>query len=280
MQISTLAANYYHLDLEPFIRSAVLIVIGYIFAKIISTSFAKFLMKHSSAQQTRIFRSTIFYIIMFLFAASVFEQLGFHVGTLLGAAGIFTVAISFAAQTSFSNIISGIFMIWEKPFAIGDMIKIGDIQGEILSIDLLSVKIRTRDNTLARIPNEFLLKSSAINLSYFPIRRADIMVGVAYKENLDNVKNVLIEVANKHPLCLMEPQPLLQILEFADSAVNLQFSVWTSRENFTDFKTSIQADIKKAFDEQGIEIPFPSRTLYLGTGIDTLSFNANAKDKA
>jgi small-conductance mechanosensitive channel len=266
MTMAIIAERFFQTQVEPFIRAALLIVIGYFIARILGATASKGLIKHLSPQQTMLLRRLTFYLVFVLFIASAIQQLGFHIG----AAGILTVAIGIASQTSMSNIVSGIFMIGEKPFEVGHTVKIADLQGDILSIDLLSVKIRTADNTMVRIPNETLIKSAIINLSYFPIRRADLSIGVAYKENLEHVKTVLFDVADKNPLCLMEPKPLLQILGFGDSAINLQFSVWVSRPHFLELKSNIHADIKAAFDEQKIEMPFPSRSLFAGSGSEPL----------
>ena len=157
-------------------------------------------------------------------------------------------------------------MIGEKPFEVGHTVSVGDIKGEILSIDLLSVKIRTQDNTMVRIPNELLIKSAITNLSSFPIRRIDLKIGVAYKEDLENVRDVLFSLAYKNPLALIEPKPLLQILELGDFAINIQFSVWCSRLNYLDLKNSILIDIHQAFAANNIEMPYPSQSLFAGSG--------------
>jgi small-conductance mechanosensitive channel len=255
----------FHEHIEPMLFAILLCLSGYLIARILSSSIAKTFLKQLTPQQYMLLRRFIFYFVMLIFVASAIEQLGFHISALLGAAGILTVAIGIASQTSMSNVISGLFMIGEKPFEVGHMVKVGDTKGEILSIDLMSVKIRTQDNTMVRIPNETLIKSPIINLSYFPIRRADLEIGVAYKEDLEEVRKVLLEVANKNPLSLIEPKPLFQILKFADSSINIQFSVWSSRLNFLELKTSIQVEIKKAFDKQGIEMPYPARSLFTGS---------------
>jgi len=133
--------------------------------------------------------------------------MGFQLSVLLGAAGILSVAIGFASQTSASNLISGLFLIGEGPFAIGDFIRVGTTEGEVLSIDLLSVKLRTPDNLFVRIPNEQLIKSEVVNLTRFAIRRLNLAVGVAYKEDIPRVRHILMQVATDNPLCLNEPAP-------------------------------------------------------------------------
>ena len=98
----------------------------------------------------------------------------------------------------------------EQSFQVGDLIKIGDTQGLVLSIDLLSIKLRTFDNQLVRIPNEALIKDRVNNLTRFPLRRFDINLGVAYKEDVGHVNKVLSEIARKNTYCLDEPDGKIQ----------------------------------------------------------------------
>lgn len=209
-----------------------------------------------------------YYLVLTLFLISALHELGFNLSVLLGAAGILSVAIGFASQTSASNLISGLFLMAERPFTVGDNIRVGSTTGEVLSIDLLSVKLRTFDNLFVRIPNEALIKSEVTTLTRFPIRRIDVMVGVAYKEDLKKVRAVLDEIADKNPLCLEEPKPLYIFQGFGESSLDIQYSVWAKRENFLNLKNSIHKEIKNTFDEQGIEIPFPHRTIYTGSVTD------------
>lgn len=139
----------------------------------------------------------------------------------------------------------------------------GGTTGEILSIDLLSIKLRTFDNLFVRIPNESLIKTEVTNLTRFPIRRLDLKIGVAYKENISQVRHVLLQVAEQNPLSLDEPVPVFQFLSFAESSLDLQFSVWTKKENYRELRTCLLEEIKLAFDKHNIDLPFPQRELSL-----------------
>lgn len=192
----------------------------------------------------------------------IFQDLGFSLAPLLGAAGIFGVAIAFASQTSVSNIISGLFLIAEKSFALGDAITVNGTTGIVLSIDTLSVKLRTFDNRFIRIPNETLIKSDLINITRFPIRRVDVHLGVSYDSDLALVRSVLLDVATKNPLCLIEPKPIIVLQGFGASSIDLLFGVWVTKEKYLDLKNSIQAEVKESFDVAGIEIPFPQQVVH------------------
>ncbi|SEH57051.1 Small-conductance mechanosensitive channel [Rheinheimera pacifica] len=245
------------------LKATILLLAGFVVAGLASRAIGRILIKNFSQHHVVLFKRLVYWLLLALFIASALKQLGFSLSVLLGAAGVLSVALGFASQTSASNLISGLFLIGEQPFQLGDTIKVGNTTGEVLSIDLLSVKLRTFDNLYVRIPNESLIKSEMTNLTRFPIRRFDLLIGVAYKENISQVRQVMLNVADNNPLCLDEPGPIFLFLGFGDSSLNIQFSVWAKRENFRDLRNSLQEEIKLAFDKAGIEIPFPQRTVYL-----------------
>ncbi len=248
----------------PLVRATILISVGLILASLASRLAARGLRPRLSTHVLQLIRRLVFYVVLALFLASALRELGFSLAVLMGAAGVLTVAIGFASQTTASNLISGLFLIGERSFEVGEIIKVGQTTGEVLSIDPLSVKLRTLDNLHVRIPNETLIKSEVTTLNRYPIRRLDLTLGVAYKEDLNRVRDVLMQAAEANLNCLDEPAPLFIFIGFGDSSLNIQFSVWARRENFLTLRNSISAEIKQAFDEVGIEIPFPHRTIYTG----------------
>jgi len=250
------------------IRVIVLVALGLPLAHFLSLLGEKITRKRFSEQTVMLVRKTILYTGVVLVATLALLDMGFKIGPLLGAAGVVGIAVGFASQTSVSNIISGLFLVSEKPFSVGDVIKVGETKGIVLSIDLLSVKLRTFDNQFVRIPNENLVKNEFTNVTRFPIRRLDIDIGVAYKEDVEHVKQTLLEVARRNPLCLDEPEPILLFTNFGDSALEFLFGVWFKKEDFFLLRCSIMQEIKERFDAEGIEIPFPHRTLYTGSATE------------
>lgn len=216
------------------------------------------------AQQRLIFSRIATATVFGIAVATALGVLGIELGVLLGAAGIATVALGFAAQTSVSNLISGTFLMVEQPFVVGDVIEVDGITGEVLSIEGISVRLRTFDNILVRIPNETMLKSNVRNLTHFPIRRVDLKLSVAYREDLPRVRDLLLGIADRNTFALRDPAPLVIYTGFGDSGIEMQFSVWGARERFLDLRNSLYEDVKRTLDAEGIEIPFPHRTLYAG----------------
>lgn len=205
------------------------------------------------------------YTIFGLFAVSAMRQFGFDFTVLLGAAGLVTVAVGFASQTSASNLISGLFLVLERAVQPGDVITVGGRTGEVVSVDLLSTKLRTFDNLLVRIPNETMVKSEIVAINRLPIRRFDLNVGVAYHSDLNLVQQTLLAVAQRNPLCLDEPAPLLIAQGFGDSSIDYTLAVWAKSEEWLTLRNAITQEVKEAFDRVGIDIPFPQRTLHGGT---------------
>ena len=262
--IQEFLANLHSDTLLALFRAVILIAFGLILASLASRLTRRLLKDRLSIHMQQLIRRIVFYALLALFLASAMREMGFSLAVIMGAAGVLTVALGFASQTTASNLISGLFLIGERSFEIGDIIRVGETTGEVLSIDALSVKLRTFDNLFVRIPNETLIKSEVTTLTRFPIRRLDLKLGVAYKEDINRVREVLMSVADANTLCLDEPVPLFIFTGFGDSALEIQFSVWAKRENFLALRNGITAEIKAAFDDADIEIPFPHRSLYAG----------------
>ena len=251
-------------NLERLIIALIIIVAGSLIIYSISYLVKKLLPKSMSKQRQMIISRLINYSGYLILAFVVIAEMNIDLTPFFGAAGIIGIVIGVASQSSIGNIVSGFFLVSEKSFEIGDVIKIGDKSGVVYSIDLLSIKIKTFDNLLLRIPNQTVISSEVTNVTKFPIRRLDFNVSVAYKENLKKVKELLERVAKQNPLCLDEPEPLIVFKEFGSSSIDILLGVWFEKTNFLAVKNSVFQDIKSTFDAEGIEIPFPHVTLYTG----------------
>ena len=248
-----------------WLAAGFLLVLGIFLGTMLARSVGRLGGSRTSRRHQVLIRRLVFYVIFVLFAIAALREAGFSLEVVLGAAGILTVAIGFASQTSASNIISGLFLVMERPFEIGDVIEADATIGEVVAIDLLSVKLRTPDNLYVRIPNETLIKTRVVNRSRFPIRRIDLVIGIAYAEDVERVRDLLLGLAETNPHCLEEPRPFVLVTGFGPSSVDLQFSFWVAREDFLEGKGGMMVAIKKALDGAGIEIPFPHTSVYAGS---------------
>lgn len=241
---------------------AILIVI-YVFFKILYKVFMKLSDAKLEPKLRLVFGKLIKYSGYVVIILTIFSKLGINFSAVLGAAGIAGIAIGFAAQTSISNIISGFFLISEKSINIGDYVSVDSgTAGTVKSIDLLSVKLVTKENKIVRVPNETLIKSNLINYSQNKIRRLSVSVSISYDESIPRVRNALLGIAEKHPLALENPPPVFIVDSFGDSAIQVTLGVWVEKEYFVDFQTSIMISIHETFKKLGISIPYPQLDIH------------------
>ncbi len=264
--------------IEKFIRIVFILIIGVSSIQLIAFMLRRSLRKQLSRQRMMLITRTVIYTGYTGLVLIVVKEFNYDLTALFGAAGVVGIVIGVASQTSIGNIISGLFLVGEKSFEIGDVVRIGDKSGTVYSIDLLSIKIKTFDNLLIRIPNQSVISSELTNVTRFPIRRLDFQIGVAYKEDLRKVKSVLENVARNNPLCLEEPEPYILFQTFGDSSINITFGVWFEKANYSAVKNSVFIEIKEAFDHEGIEIPFPHVSIYAGEASKPISVKIQDKN--
>lgn len=261
----------FNFNIDPELLSmvkqiAVTLILGYVIIQVMVILAKRVFFKKASQQSKMLITKGIIYTGVVIVVFTIINILDlknvFH--TMLGAAGVLGIILGIASQTSIGNIVSGLFLISEKPFEIGDLIRVGEKQGVVYSIDLLSIKLRTLDNLLIRIPNQTIITTEVVNITKFPIRRMDITIGVAYKEDLKKVTELLRSIANENPLCLDEPEPLVLANTFNTSSIDFIFGVWFEKTNYLQVRNSIFQQITERFKEEGIEIPFPHISIYRG----------------
>jgi small-conductance mechanosensitive channel len=240
------------------IRAGMILVIGLVLARALAGLAGRIAERRGTAQAEMITRRLVFYATVGLALAMALDTMGVKLGVLLGAAGILTVAIGFAAQTSASNLISGVFLLGERPFSVGDTIEVDGTVGEVLAVDLLSVKLRTFDNLFVRVPNESLIKSQITNLSRNPIRRFEIELRVAYSEDLDRLRALLFSLAANDPEILEEPEPIVWVDRLGESAIHIRFLIWAAnRAGFFDTRSRMLETVARALQQHRVAIGYP-----------------------
>ena len=260
------------------ILGAVVILIGGIIAvAILSRASLAIFGERLGPQGTMVVKKLVRYIgYAFAFILAL-NHMGLNLGAVLGAADVAGIAVGFAAQTSLSNIISGFFMIGERPFELGDVIEVDGIAGTVDTIGLLALTLRTFDNRSVRIPNETLVKTKLINITRHPIRRFNLDIGVAYDENIGHVLKVMHEVAETNLQCLNEPDPLIIFTGFGDSSLNFLLGAWCVQEDYGTLRNTLPRELKERFDKENIEIPFPHMTLAAGKALGPIPVDVITK---
>lgn len=243
------------------LRAFIIVTVGFLGSRAASGLVYRLLSRDGRMERATLARRIVSTGVLILAGLTAMSELGFDLSILLGAAGVVSVAIGFASQTSASNIISGLFLIAERPFSVGDIIEINGQAGVVLEVDLLSIKLRTFDNRFVRIPNETVMKTQVINLTRFPIRRIDLNMTVPHTIDMPRVRAVLFEVAAATTLVLDEPRPEVMIGGFSANGTDLLLVAWVDRTNFIAVKNDLILQIHKRLGEEKIDLSPRQKTI-------------------
>lgn len=253
-----------HLATNGWVEFMVYVLLGCIVTSVIGRIFGGLENSGRLPQQVLKLLSRILRGIIWIFVLiQGLRAVGVDVVSILGAAGVMGVAIGFASQTSLSNLISGIFLVSERSFKLGDYISVAGEEGSVESINLLSVYLRRPDNSLVRIPCETLIKSPVTNITGSPRRRIDLDVGVDYNSDLTRVKEVILDVIKQEDELLNTPAPAIMFSSFGDSSLNLHVGAWCKTEVYHGLRYRFATALLERFRKEGISIPFPVRTVMM-----------------
>lgn len=278
MNLAMLDKLYLHLSqytlLFDLLRALAYFIFGYVFARLASKGIVHLYERHARPKYSLLIGKITFYGILIVFVISALRELGFDLKVLLGATGILTVALGFASQTSASNFISGLFLLGERAFQIGDTITIDGITGEVIAIDLFSVKLKQGDNTVARIPNEMIIKTQIINLTRYPQRRYECLFTIPAEANISELRKVLLTSLSVELLCAKIPAPQIEIKALTEKGITLQLYVWAKQKDFSAMQYLVQRKLLETLRQ--LQIDF-SNTAYYSRLIKEFTYD-NAKN--
>ena len=180
--------------------------------------------------------------------------------TVLATCG---AAVALALKDSLANVAGGVLISINKPFTKGDYINNMNVEGTVDQIDILCTTIHTVDNKIITIPNGALSNSTIINYSRSDLRRLDLQFSIGYGDNIDQAKDAILAVAETSGMMLREPEPLIGVNSHGDSAIILDAKFWCKNSDYWTFYYYMNQNVKEAFDEQGISIPFPQMDVHM-----------------
>ncbi len=244
-------------------------VLAVIVAKVVSINVRRTLSDKVKRDQLELIVKVVYYgIIVFAFV-SVSPMLGINLSGLLVAGGIAGIVIGFASQSVVANLVSGIFLLAEKPIKLGDQVNIDGISGFVEDIHIMSTVVRTYDGLYVRIPNERVFTSNIVNYVSNVARRFEYVIGIRYSDDADKAVEVIKRVIEEHPFALKIPEPQVFVDSLGESSVNLAVRVWAPSTEWFSVKVDLLWKIKKALEENGIEIPFPQRVVWFANELKT-----------
>lgn len=189
------------------------------------------------------------------------RAVGVDLISILGAAGVVGVAIGFAAQTTLSNIISGLFIMGERSIRLGDYIRTVGVEGSVEAVNLLSISLRQTDNSLVRIPCESLIKNPVVNVTGDELRRCDFDLGVDYASDLNQVREVILRLVEEEPKLVTDPAPVVLFTGFGESSLDLHIGAWCKTSDYHAVRFKFANNLLNEFRRVGINIPFPTRKI-------------------
>ncbi len=192
-------------------------------------------------------------IILFITFLSI---LGVPVTSFVAVLTTAGAAIVLGLQDSMKGIVSGMTILFAKPFVKGDLIEINGFIGKIEEIQMLYTILKTPDNKMVVIPNNELASNTFVNYSHEELRRVDMMVDVHYNSDIELAKEVILNTIKEHPFSLLEPEPYIRVSQYKESAISLNVRVWTKTENYYALKDDLTEIIKKKLDSNHIFMPY------------------------
>lgn len=261
--------NLLGIEVAPLtiLLTILIIVAGFAIARLVRVITTKYIGTKLPLGSRRLLGKTIYYMIIAIALLTALGVSGADLSGMVLAGGIAGIVIGFATQSLFSNVISGIFLQIDKPMKIGDPVlitgKLPDVAGVVVEITTLSSRLRMFDGTYVRLPNSDVFLSEIRNYSTAAARRVEIVVGIAYKEDVAKVIGIIRKSLKETPLVLVEPQPDVYVDSLGDSAVSINVWCWVPFSIWFDMRKQIIQQIKRELDSNGIEMPFPQRVVYL-----------------
>lgn len=198
-----------------------------------------------------------------LLIISVAGMIGVETTSFIAVIGAAALAVGFALQGSLANFAGGVLILFLRPFKVGEYIEAQGIGGTVDSIQIFHTVLKTPDNKTVVVPNGSLSNGNIINYSRQPTRRVDVNIGIDYGDDIKKAREILLRLAHADERVLKDPEPAVRLTGLGESSVDLSLRMWTKTDDFWGVMWDITELAKETFDQEGITIPFPQRTVHM-----------------
>ncbi|MBW2096909.1 MAG: mechanosensitive ion channel [Deltaproteobacteria bacterium] len=245
------------------IGAIIILILGRIAAGIGRSICRRVLEKTKTDTAIISFVGSLAYVIILVFAVlAALAKFGIQTTSFVAVLGAAGFAIGFALQGSLANFAAGVLILVLRPFRVGDYIEGAGVAGTVKDIELFTTIISTVDNVKIIVPNGKLFGDVIKNVSGYDTRRVDLVIGIGYGSSIQKAYEVVKKILDDDERVLSDPAPQIAVSELADSSVNLVVRPWVKSGDYWDTKFDLTRKIKEAFDENGIEIPFPQVVMH------------------
>ncbi len=263
MNINTLTNYTYTYGLK-LVVAILIFIVGRIVAKWLKKMTAKVTNKANVDQTLANFLADLVYIaVLIVVVILALNNLGVKTTSLIAVLGAATLAIGLSLQSNLSNLGSGILLLFNRPFKVGDYVEAGGVSGTIEKISLFNTEMVTPDNKKIFLPNASVTGSNIINYSTYNTRRLDLTVEIDYQDDVEKTKEILRNLAKSDERILNEPEPQIEVSELGANGIILIFRTWVKTVDYWPVKFSLLTKINEAFKENGVTIPYPQMDVHI-----------------
>jgi small-conductance mechanosensitive channel len=253
------------LTLWDLIIIALTIILAIIVAQLVSTNLKKLFSGRVHGRDSEVIIKIVYWAVVVAAIFIIFSQLRVDLSGLLIAGGFASIIIGIASQSVVGNLISGIFLLVERPISIGDEVRIGETEGYVEDIRVLSTIIRTYSGVYTRMPNEKVFTTILTNYVAYPAWRVEYSIKFGHREDLGRVRGVILSAIQASPYALVRPVPEVLLSEITEDRLQVTVFFWTPSRSYWPARYAVIEDIQAGLSRAGIEIP-PHRRLVAFTG--------------
>ncbi len=251
------------------IIAALMFAVGYLFARLAKSVVKKAVQRGTTEATTGLFAANLVYAaILAVVLAAALGELGVQTASIVAILGAAGLAIGLALQGSLSNLASGLLLITQRLFMVGDYIEGGGVGGSVIEIRLFTTVLKTFDGRKVIVPNAKLTNDNIVNYSVYPTRRVEVVVSVDYASDLASVREAALAVLADDGRILPDPAPMVVVKNLGESGIDIGVRAWVKREDYWNVFFGLQEAIKNKFDAVGIVIPFPQRVVHVRRDAD------------
>lgn len=238
--------------------AAITLLVFYIVYRVLKSLLAKVISSFELGKTVSSFLEMgLKYTVMIFAVITALDQIGYDITSLIAGLGIAGIALGFAAKDTLSNIVAGIFIFWDKPFYIGDLVEIEDEYGEVQNITLRTTRIVTPDGRMVSIPNQNIAANKVISYTMFPHLRLDMDVTIGVNEDIENARREMLSITKGDKRFMDEPQAVVLVQELGDYYTKLQLRVWLDdTKKHIATRAELREKIKNTLDKAKVEMPF------------------------
>ncbi|MBW2991765.1 mechanosensitive ion channel family protein [Candidatus Woesearchaeota archaeon] len=251
--------------LEKAIWLVLILAVGWIVIKIITKIVSKFFDKVDFDRAAETFvENTIKVVLWAVLAILVLANMGLDVSALIAGLGIMGFVVGFALKDTLGNLAAGVFILFHKPFRVGDWINIDGTVGGVETVGVAACELKSPDGIKITIPNSKIWSGTILNYHGNKVRKLfNLDIGISYSDDIGKAINIIQEILKKDKRILKDPAPQVVVKELSDSSVNIAVRPAMSKDDYWDVYFDTIRAIKEAFDKKGITIPFPQRTVWM-----------------